>query len=71
MLFDFCFQAGSIKLPNNYFPFVELKAHPFFVAVQYHPEFKSRPNRPHPLFASFIGKVLGVKQGQTTVTATP
>lgn len=43
---------------------VELKAHPFFVAVQYHPEFKSRPNRPHPLFASFIGKVLGVKQGQ-------
>ncbi len=29
-------------------------AHPFFVAVQFHPEFKSRPNRPHPLFTEFI-----------------
>ncbi|MGL1489070.1 glutamine amidotransferase-related protein, partial [Vibrio parahaemolyticus] len=30
---------------------VELPSHPFFVATQAHPEFKSRPNRPHPLFA--------------------
>jgi CTP synthase len=28
--------------------------HPFFVATQAHPEFKSRPNRPHPLFAAFV-----------------
>ena len=34
---------------------VELTDRPFFVGVQYHPEFKSRPNRPHPLFAGFIG----------------
>ena len=34
---------------------VELSALPFFVGVQYHPEFKSRPNRPHPLFLGFIG----------------
>lgn len=33
---------------------IELKGHPWFIAVQYHPEFKSRPNRPHPLFTSFI-----------------
>jgi CTP synthase len=33
---------------------VELKEHPFFVGVQFHPEFKSRPNRPHPLFVSFV-----------------
>ena len=33
---------------------VELTDHPFFVGVQYHPEFKSRPNRPHPLFMGFI-----------------
>ncbi|MFH1238548.1 MAG: CTP synthase, partial [bacterium] len=33
---------------------VELKNHPWFVAVQFHPEFKSRPNRPHPLFVDFI-----------------
>ena len=34
--------------------FVELVDHPFFVATQAHPEFKSRPNRPHPLFAAFV-----------------
>ena len=33
---------------------VELPNHKWFVAVQFHPEFKSRPNRPHPLFADFI-----------------
>ena len=33
---------------------VELPDHPWFVGVQFHPEFKSRPNRPHPLFADFI-----------------
>ena len=33
---------------------VELKNHSFFVGVQYHPEFKSRPNKPHPLFVGFI-----------------
>jgi len=33
---------------------VELPEHPWFLAVQYHPEFKSRPNRPHPLFAGFV-----------------
>lgn len=33
---------------------VELKDHPWFVAVQFHPEFKSRPTRPHPLFRNFV-----------------
>lgn len=33
---------------------IELKDHPWFVAVQFHPEFKSRPTRPHPLFREFI-----------------
>ena len=32
----------------------EVQEHPFMVGVQYHPEFKSRPNRPHPLFAEFV-----------------
>ena len=34
---------------------VEIKEHPWFVGVQFHPEFRSRPNRPHPLFTGFIG----------------
>ena len=33
---------------------VELGKHPFFLGVQYHPEFKSRPNRPHPVFLGFV-----------------
>ena len=33
---------------------IEIKDHPFFIGVQFHPEFKSRPNRPHPLFNRFI-----------------
>jgi CTP synthase len=33
---------------------IELRDHPFFVASQFHPEFKSRPQRPHPLFAAFM-----------------
>jgi CTP synthase len=33
---------------------VEFPEHPWFLATQYHPEFKSRPNRPHPLFAGFV-----------------
>jgi CTP synthase len=32
----------------------ELRDHPFMVGSQFHPEFKSRPNRPHPLFRAFI-----------------
>ena len=32
----------------------ELPAHPWFLGVQFHPEFLSRPLRPHPLFASFV-----------------
>ena len=34
---------------------IELPEHPFFVAGQFHPELKSRPNRAHPLFREFIG----------------
>ena len=41
--------------PDNKLPeIVELKDHPWFIGVQFHPEFKSRPLRPHPLFSSFI-----------------
>lgn len=39
---------------GNLVEVVELEGHPWFVGVQYHPEFKSRPNRPHPLFRDFV-----------------
>ena len=37
---------------------IELAGHPWFVGVQFHPEFRSRPNRPHPLFVGFLGACL-------------
>jgi CTP synthase len=41
--------------PDNNLPeIIELKNHPWFIGVQFHPEFKSRPLSPHPLFSSFI-----------------
>ncbi len=41
--------------PDNRLPeIIELKNHPWFIGVQFHPEFKSRPFDPHPLFSSFI-----------------
>ncbi|MBR4702989.1 MAG: CTP synthase [Oscillospiraceae bacterium] len=40
---------------------VEIPDNPFFVGVQFHPEFKSRPNRPHPLFRGFVEAALSQK----------
>ena len=42
---------------------IEIKDHPWFVACQFHPEFKSRPNRPHPLFAGLVGAAIARKEG--------
>ena len=42
---------------------VELTERPFHVGVQYHPEFKSRPNKPHPLFLGFVGAAFARKSG--------
>ncbi len=40
---------------------VELSGRPFYVGVQYHPEFKSRPNKPHPLFKGFVAAALAAQ----------
>ncbi len=49
---------SGINPANDLVEMVELPEHPFFMAVQYHPEFKSRPCRPHPLFKEFVGSAL-------------
>lgn len=53
---------GGISPDNRLVETVEIADHPWFVGVQFHPEFKSRPNRSHPLFASFIAAA-GKKKG--------
>ena len=45
---------------------IELKSHPFFLATQAHPELKSRPNRPHPLFRGFVAAALEHKRRLTS-----
>jgi CTP synthase len=52
---------GGISPDGKLVEAIELSDHPFFVATQFHPEFKSRPNRPHPLFTAFIGAALRQK----------
>jgi CTP synthase len=47
---------------NNLVEIIELADHPWFVASQFHPEFKSRPTRPHPLFRDFIGASVHIHQ---------
>ena len=45
----------SALSPDSNLPeIIELEDHPWFIGVQFHPEFKSRPLAPHPLFSSFI-----------------
>ena len=49
---------GGLSPDGRLVETVELTERPFHVGVQYHPEFKSRPNKPHPLFKGFIGAAL-------------
>ncbi len=50
-------RASGINPENNLVEVIEGLEHPFLLASQYHPEFKSRPNRPHPMFYGFIKAV--------------
>ena len=52
--------AGGLKISGStpdgtYVEIVEIPEHPYFIGCQFHPEFKSKPLEPHPLFKSFIG----------------
>jgi CTP synthase len=47
----------------NLVEMVELPDHPFFVGCQFHPEFKSKPFAPHPLFSGFIRAALEQRDG--------
>ena len=46
---------------GTYVEIVELPEHPYFLACQFHPEFKSRPERPHPLFDGFVAAAVALR----------
>jgi CTP synthase len=47
-------QIAGRSLDGKFVEIIELPSHPWYIAVQFHPEFKSKPLRPHPLFAGFV-----------------
>jgi CTP synthase len=53
---------------GNLVEMIELPDHPWFVATQAHPELKSRPDHPHPLFASFVGAAVARRNGEEQVS---
>ena len=68
-------EAGGLLIagtsPNgSLVEIVEIPTHPFYVAVQFHPEFLSRPNQPYPLFSGFVAAALKKKLSEPeTLTA--
>jgi CTP synthase len=52
------FRLSGLSPSGDLVEIVELRDHPWFLACQFHPEFKSKPNRPHPLFRAFIAACL-------------
>jgi CTP synthase len=56
---------GGTTVDGKLVETIEIATHPFFVASQFHPEFKSRPTRAHPLFKAFVGAALARASAQT------
>ena len=68
------FVANGLKLSGlspdgSLVEIVELEDHPWFIGVQFHPELRSRPTRPHPLFAGFISAAAAAKRRITSASA--
>jgi len=57
------------SLDGKFVEMIELSDHPWFIAVQFHPEFKSKPTRPHPLFAGFVEAAAEHLQATTASTS--
>ena len=61
--------ASGINPDNNLVEVVELKSHPWFVGVQFHPEYKSTVENPHPLFVRFVRAALDYTKHSSQMTA--
>ena len=60
--------ASGFNSKTNLVEIIELPSHPWFIGVQYHPEYKSTVANPHPLFVGFVKAVLTQKQKQTNAS---
>ncbi len=66
VLEEFGMRCSGLSPDGSLVEVVELSNHPWFIGCQFHPEFKSRPMRPHPLFASFVKAALQHQQMSAT-----
>jgi CTP synthase len=55
LLAEFGMRCSGLSPDGSLVEMIELPDHPWFIGCQFHPEFRSRPMSPHPLFASFVG----------------
>lgn len=58
----------GVSPDNSLVEIIEVEDHPWFVGVQFHPELKSRPTRPHPLFRDFVAAAVKLKLGRPDIT---
>ena len=61
--------VSGISPDEKFIEMIELPGHPWFLGCQFHPEYKSKPTDPHPLFVSFIRAALDARQRREKVTA--
>ena len=55
------YKVSGVSPSENLVEIIEYPAHPFFIGTQFHPEFLSRPNKPHPLFLGLVQTCLDLK----------
>ncbi|MBT8045067.1 MAG: CTP synthase [Verrucomicrobiae bacterium] len=54
-------KISAVSVPQGLVEIVEIPDHPFFIGAQFHPEFQSKPNKPHPIFSGFVAAALARK----------
>ena len=59
--------TSGINPDNNLVEIIELNDHPWFIGVQFHPEYKSTVINPHPLFVNFISATTKINKNQETL----
>src|SRR5438045_9418547 len=65
VLAEYGLRASGLSPDGSLVEMIELPDHPWFIGCQFHPELKSRPMRPHPLFAGFVGAAVDRRKART------
>src|SRR2546422_183707 len=69
VLAEYGMRCSGLSPDGSLVEMIELPDHPWFIGCQFHPELKSRPMRPHPLFAGFVGAALAQHRARPAAAA--